>query len=91
MSLLEAVQSCWLHRQSCIPRAPGICFPAGGFGAGGSTERSAGRATCQWERSERRKLLRLSLSCLISVSRSRFFWKHAVSGKMLTKERRQGG
>lgn len=29
-------------QRACIPQAPRVCFPAGGLGAGGSTERSAG-------------------------------------------------
>lgn len=28
--------------RACIPQAPRVCFPAGGLGAGGSAERSAG-------------------------------------------------
>lgn len=67
------------------PRNLRMRFPAGGFGPGGSTERSAGA------RSAGRKLLRLPLSCLISLSRTRLFWKHAVGGEKPTKERRQGG
>lgn len=53
-------------------------LPCGDCAAGGSTERSVGWDTCQWECSAGRKLLRLSLSCLISISRTRLFWKHTV-------------
>lgn len=65
-------------------------LPCGGCAAGGSTERSVGWDTCQWECSAGRKLLRLSLSCLIAVSRTRLFWKHTVEKCPRREEGKEG-
>lgn len=60
------------------------CFPAEALAP---VEAQRGQREC----SAGRKFLRLSLSCLISASRTRLFWKHVVNGEKPTKERRQGG
>lgn len=56
----------------------------------GSTERPVAWDMCQRECSAGRKLLRLSLSCLLSVSRTRLFWKRAVEKCPQREEGKEG-